>query len=473
MKSPALFLLEVTLLLLVSSCNGQRQRKWYDPEDEVGQCNPSDTCLCQFNGRWTVLDSYFELKKYSSELTNIEYWMKDMDLIKLFEQITVMSRELDVFEARVQNMSVDASLKEYSAMEKRLAILATGVDEALRDGVHEDEILKKESRMTNISISMGKIWSENPYASKDDLNDEVVELTAKMSSCQLMTDGSYFRGDSLPLNLQEDWCDLYEPVSFGDSLAHGTSTYAMGNWFKDPKPVSKGNITTVWLRGYSAYHSYLTYVYAKNYNEFIDILAQKRWSPVAHNSRSYGLGYMMYNGSLYYHYGTEIFKYTLSNGAIHKVPLSPSSTEYLRHGTTTRVDMKADEYGLYAIYTDASNDEKLIIKQIDPKTLETIKTWNTNRHKATVCATIMICGKLYTLDNCWSRLETENHHKQYTYDILSGKETYSKWHLTSKFGHIWMVGYNPRERLLFAWDNGHLVTYSINWQRKATLPTLT
>ena len=263
-----------------------------------------------------------------------------------------------------------------------------------------------------------------------------------------------------------EWCDLYEPVDIGDSLAHGTASTAYGNWFKDPYPVDDSNITTVWLRGYASYSSYAAFVYAKNYSEFIDILAKKSWSPTAHNTMTYGIGYMIYNGSLYYHYGNELVKYTLSNNAIHKVSLPVSSTEYLRHSTITRVDMKADEYGLYAIYTDATNDEKLIITKINPQTLEKVHTWNTNRHKATVCATFMICGKLYTLDNCWSRLNTDAHHKQYTFDTLNGKEPYENWHLTSKFGHVWMVGYNPRERLLFAWDNAHLVTYPITWRRK-------
>lgn len=128
--------------------------------------------------------------------------------------------------------------------------------------------------------------------------------------------------------------------------------------------------------------------------------------------------------------------------------------------------MKVDEYGLYAIYTDASNEEKLIISKYNPLTLQIENSWNTNRHKSTVCATFMVCGKLYTLDNCWSRLASDTN-KQYVMDTITGKESYEHWHLSSKYGHIWIVGYNPRERVIFAWDSGHLVTYPLIWRSKS------
>lgn len=471
MKRSNFILLEALLLVLV--CGTQGEVDWYDPDGEIGHCIPSEKCHCQFTGSWSVLDSYFELRQYPLELNEIEDWAKSMNLTRVVERATRMYQELDAFEARIQNMSVEASLKEYAVFEKRVENLEKEVDEILRSEDMEEEILYYGERLSNVSASLDLIWSENPFAAQDDLNEKVIELTGRLSSCQLLTDGSYFRGDSLPLHLNEDdWCNLYEPEEIGDSLTHGTSSRTYGNWFKDPLPNKEVNITNVWFRDYISTSSY-SFVYAQNYSEFIDILAQKSSSPSVHNVRTYGMGYMMYNGSLYYHYNRELFKYTLSNGALHKIDLDPAQIAYYNHFTSsyTFVDIKADEYGLYLIYTDATNDQKMIIRKINHLTLETIDTWYTNKHKATVCATFMICGKLYTLDNCWSRLSTGAHHHQYTFDTRTGKEKYENWHLTSKFGHIVMVGYNPRERLLFAWDNAHLVTYPITWKRKTNTNT--
>ena len=81
-------------------------------------------------------------------------------------------------------------------------------------------------------------------------------------------------------------------------------------------------------------------------------------------------------------------------------------------------------------------------------------------------------GKLYTLDSCTSRLPLGAHQKQYVYDTRAAagtpKESYIPLHVTSKYGHIYSLNYNPRERALFGWDGRHLVTYPVSWKTKTT-----
>ena len=61
--------------------------------------------------------------------------------------------------------------------------------------------------------------------------------------------------------------------------------------------------------------------------------------------------------------------------------------------------------------------------------------------------------------------EENGGNKMYVYDTLNdvNDEEYVSFRVNSKFGNVMSVNYNPRERLLFAWDNGHLVTFPLVW----------
>ena len=52
-----------------------------------------------------------------------------------------------------------------------------------------------------------------------------------------------------------------------------------------------------------------------------------------------------------------------------------------------------DEYGLWAIMPTTENNDKLVIYKVDPKDLSFLETYVTNRHKKSVCAVFMACGR--------------------------------------------------------------------------------
>ncbi|KAK7929201.1 hypothetical protein WMY93_005596 [Mugilogobius chulae] len=103
-------------------------------------------------------------------------------------------------------------------------------------------------------------------------------------------------------------------------------------------------------------------------------------------------------------------------------------------GGSSDIDLMADEMGLWAVYTSIPNAGNILVSRLDANTLEVIRSWDTGFPKRSAGEAFMICGTLY----------------EYT-DI--------PFH--NQYSHISMMDYNPRERALFTWNNGHQVLYNV------------
>ena len=63
------------------------------------------------------------------------------------------------------------------------------------------------------------------------------------------------------------------------------------------------------------------------------------------------------------------------------------------------------------------------------------------------------CGVVYCIDSYISRSTTIN----FAYDTKTFKQWNPNIQFTNQYGYNTMVDYNPRERVLYAWDNNRLV----------------
>ena len=70
------------------------------------------------------------------------------------------------------------------------------------------------------------------------------------------------------------------------------------------------------------------------------------------------------------------------------------------------------------------------------------------------------CGVVYCIDYYGSRSTTIN----FAYDTKTGKQWNPNIQFTNQYTNIYMVDYNPRERVLYAWDTRHQVTYPITFE---------
>ena len=72
------------------------------------------------------------------------------------------------------------------------------------------------------------------------------------------------------------------------------------------------------------------------------------------------------------------------------------------------------------------------------------------------------CGVVYSIDSYDSKSTTIN----FAYDTKTGRQWNPNIQFTNQFGINSMVAYNPRERVLYAWDNRRLVTYPITFEER-------
>lgn len=98
----------------------------------------------------------------------------------------------------------------------------------------------------------------------------------------------------------------------------------------------------------------------------------------------------------------------------------------------------------------------LQVSRLDSRTLEVLQSWDTGFPKRSAGEAFMICGTLYVTN---SHLAGAKVH--FAYHTNSSTYEYTDIPFHNQYSHISMMDYNPRERALFTWNNGHQVLYNI------------
>lgn len=98
----------------------------------------------------------------------------------------------------------------------------------------------------------------------------------------------------------------------------------------------------------------------------------------------------------------------------------------------------------------------LQVSRLDPRTLEVLQSWDTGFPKRSAGEAFMICGTLYVTN---SHLAGAKVH--FAYHTNSSSYEYTDIPFHNQYSHISMMDYNPRERALYTWNNGHQVLYNV------------
>ncbi|XP_055522262.1 olfactomedin-like protein 2B [Leucoraja erinacea] len=260
--------------------------------------------------------------------------------------------------------------------------------------------------------------------------------------------------------IQQDVCDG-TPVMISEPTTHSMYGRAEGAWMKDPI----NNQERVYVANY---------FFGTKLMEFrsLDHFKRGRWLHCYKLPYSWtGTGHAVYNGSFYYNqaYTHNIIRYDLAKRAVASWglldDLTIGSMALAGWKGYSEVDFLADEGGLWVTYFSDDfgylHEEVLVLSRLDPVdlTIRQETTWKTRLHRASYGRSFLICGVFYAMD----RQRQGDGIVTYAFDTHTGFQSNPGLSIQIQYNLLTQLDYNPTDRLLYAWDNGHQVTYNIRF----------
>ncbi|XP_062367728.1 noelin-2-like [Cinclus cinclus] len=175
-----------------------------------------------------------------------------------------------------------------------------------------------------------------------------------------------------------------------------------------------------------------------------------------------GTGHVVFNGSLYYNkfQSNVVIRYHFRSRSV-VVQRSLAGAGYnntfpYSWGGFSDMDFMVDENGLWVVYTTNQNAGNIVVSRVDPHTLEVLRSWDTGYPKRSAGESFMICGVLYVTNSHLAGAKI-----YFSYHTNTSSYEYTDIPFHNQYSHISMLDYNPRQRVLYTWNNGHQVIYNV------------
>jgi len=256
--------------------------------------------------------------------------------------------------------------------------------------------------------------------------------------------------------LERDRCTNIKSV--GKPVIHNTRYYSYGAWMKDPLGIMGAE--TIFSMGH--YHTNQVQEF-ENMDMFKAGVARKTYK-LPYNWD--GTGAVVYGPYLYYNRGNTayIVKYNLQTERVEaQISVGGYSPRknYYNWGGYSGMDLAVDEQGLWVLFGSTGNSRRLYAYKIDVSRNTITNTWSLSTEQMSSMGNAFVaCGVVYCIDSHGGRSTTIN----FAYDTKTGKQWNPNIQFTNQYGYNTMVDYNPRERVLYAWDNKRQVTYSLTFE---------
>ncbi|XP_016057123.1 PREDICTED: adhesion G protein-coupled receptor L3 isoform X2 [Miniopterus natalensis] len=241
------------------------------------------------------------------------------------------------------------------------------------------------------------------------------------------------------------------------------SDHQSGAWCKDPLQASDKIYYMPWT-------PYRTDTLTE-YSSKDDFIAGRPTTTYKLPHRVDGTGFVVYDGALFFNKERtrNIVKFDLrtriKSGEAIIANANYHDTSPYRWGGKSDIDLAVDENGLWVIYATEQNNGKIVISQLNPYTLRIEGTWDTAYDKRSASNAFMICGILYVVRSVYEDDDNEatGNKIDYIYNTDQSKDSMVDVPFPNSYQYIAAVDYNPRDNLLYVWNNYHVVKYSLDF----------
>ncbi|XP_052416555.1 adhesion G protein-coupled receptor L3-like isoform X12 [Carassius gibelio] len=241
------------------------------------------------------------------------------------------------------------------------------------------------------------------------------------------------------------------------------SDHQSGAWCKDPLQASDKIYYMPWT-------PYRTDTLTE-YSSKEDFIAGRPTTTYKLPHRVDGTGFVVYDGALFFNKERtrNIIKFDLrtriKSGEAIIASANYHDTSPYRWGGKSDIDLAVDENGLWVIYATEQNNGRIVISQLNPYTLRVEGTWDTAYDKRSASNAFMICGILYVVKTVYEDDDSEatGNKIDYIYNTELSKDGYLDIPFPNSYQYIAAVDYNPRDNLLYVWNNYHVVKYTLDF----------
>nr|XP_061810986.1 adhesion G protein-coupled receptor L3-like isoform X2 [Nerophis lumbriciformis] len=241
------------------------------------------------------------------------------------------------------------------------------------------------------------------------------------------------------------------------------SDHQSGAWCKDPLQASDKIYYMPWT-------PYRTDTLTE-YSSKEDFVAGRPTTTYKLPHRVDGTGFVVYDGALFFNKERtrNIVKFDLrtriKSGEAIIANANYHDTSPYRWGGKSDIDLAVDENGLWVIYATEQNNGRVVISQLNPYTLRVEGTWDTAYDKRSASNAFMICGVLYVVKSVYEDDDNESAGNKidYVYNTELSKDGFLDIPFPNSYQYIAAVDYNPRDNLLYVWNNYHVVKYSLDF----------
>ncbi|KAM8880021.1 adhesion G protein-coupled receptor L3 isoform 10-T13 [Spinachia spinachia] len=241
------------------------------------------------------------------------------------------------------------------------------------------------------------------------------------------------------------------------------SDHQSGAWCKDPLQASDKIYYMPWT-------PYRTDTLTE-YSSKEDFIAGRPTTTYKLPHRVDGTGFVVYDGALFFNKERtrNIVKFDLrtriKSGEAIIANANYHDTSPYRWGGKSDIDLAVDENGLWVIYATEQNNGRIVVSQLNPYTLRIEGSWDTSYDKRSASNAFMICGVLYVVKTVYEDDDNEGTGNKidYMYNTDKSKEVVVGIPFPNSYQYIAAVDYNPRDNLLYVWNNYHVVKYSLDF----------